>query len=288
MTIVDGTAGGGGHTEALAKAIGPTGRVIAIDRDPDAIEMLRRRIGGELKNVHFHTDSYRNLAKIIYAEGLHTIDGIVLDLGLSSDQLAASERGFSFAGSGSLDMRFGQEGPTAADIIRESDEDELTRIFKEYGDERHARRIAQILCERRESEPIVSVDQLVLCVTDAYRGKRMPRGIHVATKAFQALRIAVNDEHGAIQSVLPEAINILTPGGRIAVISFHSGEDGIVKRIFKQEAIGCLCPPRAPVCTCDHKPRITVLTKKPITPSDEEVARNPRSRSAKLRVAEKK
>lgn len=284
--IIDGTVGGGGHAKALAERVTPGGTIIAIDADPRAIERARSLLQ-EYPNARFYADSYARITTIAHDAGCGSVDGILLDLGLSSDQLTAGDRGFSFVGSVPLDMRFGAAGMTAADVLASASEGELKRIFKEYGDERHSGTIARLICERRRREPIATTDQLVAVIEEGYRGKPRPRSHHMATKVFQALRIAVNDEYGAIRSVLPQAIELLKPGGRLAVISFHSGEDRIVKGLLRAAAKGCTCPPRLPTCVCGGKPRVKLITKKAVVPTALEIKINPRSRSAQLRVIEK-
>ena len=286
--IIDGTLGGGGHTEALAKRVVPGGRVIGIDRDPKAVERSQERLKQFGNTIIYAVDSYTGLARIARDAGYQSVDGIVLDLGLSSDQLDTEGRGFSFKGSAPLDMRYGVGDVTARDLVNECSEQELTRIFREYGDERFASRIARHIAQQRTLAPIETTDELVAIIDEAYRGKPRPRTIHFATKVFQALRIAVNDEFGAVRTVIPEAISLLKPGGRLAIITFHSGEDEIVKNLFRMEAKGCLCPPRLPVCVCGHVPRVTLITKKAVKATDQEQRENPRSRSAQLRVVEKK
>lgn len=273
--FIDCTFGGGGHSLELVERVKPQGMVIGIDWDPEAV---KNSSNGNLILVN---DSYRNLKKIwqkVSAEnGIAKVDGILLDLGLSSDQLGARGRGFSFQDSGALDMRFNKESdrPTAAQILATYSQKELFEIFSQYGEDPLAWQIAKEVVRKREEERIETVEMLVQLVSSVYhrRFKSKSRK-NPATRIFQALRIAVNDELGNVTSVLPQAIDILAPGGRLAVISFHSLEDRIVKNYFRDQA-------------SDDYPRIRLVTKKPIVASDVEISANPRSRSAKLRVIER-
>lgn len=269
---VDCTYGGGGHSQAILERIKPKGKLIGIDLDPQV------KVATKDKNLILVNDNYKNLKKIINELGIDKIDGILLDLGLSSDQLGSGDRGFSFQGEGFLDLRFDQNSdrPTAAEILKNYSEKDLLEIFKNYGEEPLAWPITkQIIAKRKNGEFIETADMLVQLVSEQYRRKYRSKSKHnPATKVFQALRIAVNDEYENIKNVLPDAINVLTSGGRLAVISFHSGEDRIVKHFFKSAA-------------AKDFPKIKIITKRPIIASDEEIAKNPRSRSAKLRLVEK-
>lgn len=272
QNYVDCTFGGGGHALAILERIKPNGQVIALDWDPDVV------LKNKHKNLILINDNYRNLKKIINGLGINKINGILLDLGLSSDQLDARARGFSFQGEGLLDLRYNPkpDRPTAAEILKTYNEKELSDIFRNYGEEPLAGLIAKQIIKRRQSgELMKTADMLVQLVSDEYRRHYRSRSKHnPATRVFQALRIAVNDEYGNIKNVLPDAVEILAPGGRLAVISFHSGEDRLVKHFFKYEAK-------------EEKPKLKILTKKPISATAEEIMANPRSRSAKLRLAEK-
>ena len=272
---VDGTLGGGGHTERLLEASAPDGKVLAVDADPAALERGRRRLERFGGRVVFVQGSFRCLAGLAASHGFDGCDGVVLDLGLSSDQLADPERGFSFQHDGPLDMRFDpSRGRTAADLLNEADEAELADIFYYYGEERRSRRLARRIVERREQRPFQRTGDLVEVVLETLGGRR--GRLHPATRVFQALRVAVNEELEALKAGLEAAASILAEGGRLAVISFHSLEDRIVKRFVLAHVAGELSPP------------LRALTKKPIVPTDAEQAANPRSRSAKLRVAERR
>ena len=285
--FVDCTLGGGGHAKEILKMTSPNGKLLGIDLDKEAIKAS----GEELKEFQGRfflvNDNFKNLKQIIYVAEFNNINGILLDLGLSSYELQDAARGFSFKGSAWLDMRFGEEGKTAVDIVNNYKEEELTKIFKEYGEERFAGLIAREIVKERKINKITKTDQLVGIIERVYKNKPKPKKIHVATKVFQALRIEVNDELNNLKKVLPQALEILTVGGRLAVISFHSLEDRIVKEFFKREAKECICPPKLPICICGHKAQLKILTKKVIIPSWAEIKSNPRSRSAKLRVAQK-
>ncbi|HEU5349484.1 MAG TPA: 16S rRNA (cytosine(1402)-N(4))-methyltransferase RsmH [Ktedonobacterales bacterium] len=284
---LDGTLGGAGHTRLLLDASAPDGRVLAIDADPLALERARTLLpeaiaGGRLLLRHGNFAQMGELAAADFAP----VDGILLDLGLSSDQLADRERGFSFTHDAPLDMRFDtSRGVSAADLVNTLSEDELADVIWRYGEERRSRAIARRIGETRQRQPITRTSELARLVASVVHGR--PGGIHPATRTFQALRIAVNDELASLEAALPAAIELLRPGGRLAVISFHSLEDRIVKQTFQREERGCICPPELPACVCGRVPRVRIITRHPLTASDEEIAANPRARSAKLRVAEK-
>lgn len=287
--IVDGTLGGGGYTKALAQAVGSTGRVFALDIDPDAI--ARVTASGLPDNVVAINASFKDLTHVSQQRINHPVDAVVLDLGLSSDQLADPTRGFSFAGDGSLDFRFdpATSSLTGFEIIGTWSAAQLAGIFRDLGDEQLARPIANAIVRERQAEPITTAGQLVAIIERVYaKYFKKPSRLHPATKVWQALRLTVNDELGALRAVLPAATELLRPGGRLAVVSFHSGEDRIVKEFFRQSSKDCLCPPEALICQCGHTATLSILTKKPVTPSVAEVAANPRARSAKLRVAIKR
>jgi 16S rRNA (cytosine1402-N4)-methyltransferase len=284
---IDGTVGAGGHTAALLTASAPDGQVFGFDRDQSALELARRQLAQFGQRVHLFHANFDQLAQVVKAQGLPRADGILLDLGVSSMQLDQPERGFSFQAEGPLDMRMdASAGPTAADLVNGLPEEELANLIYRYGEERHSRRIARAIVKARPIQTTVELAQIVARASGASRSERSR--IHPATRTFQALRIAVNDELGALERALPQALACLQPGGRLAVISFHSLEDRIVKNYFKQESQDCICPPEQPVCTCGHKATIDIITKRPITPSLAEIEANPRARSAKLRVVELK
>ncbi|NLE50892.1 MAG: 16S rRNA (cytosine(1402)-N(4))-methyltransferase RsmH [Chloroflexi bacterium] len=283
--FVDGTVGAGGHAAAILEAA-PDVRLLGLDRDPAALALAQARLAPFSARATLVHASYEDMPAQIAAwlgDGA-PVDGILLDLGVSSMQLDQPERGFAFMQDGPLDMRFDptSDAPTAADLVNLLDAGELADILYRYGEERQSRRIAQAIVEAR---PLHTTRALADVVASARRGPR--EKIHPATRTFQALRIAVNDELGAVERTLPHAIDLLRPGGRLAVISFHSLEDRIVKQTFKREATDCICPPRQPVCTCGHTASVKLVTRKPVEADDAEIARNPRSRSAKLRVVER-
>jgi 16S rRNA (cytosine1402-N4)-methyltransferase len=286
--FIDGTLGGAGHTTLLLERVGPRGHVLAIDADPAALRRAEARLAeaiaqGRLLVRH---GNFRQLGEFARAAGVAPVDGVLLDLGLSSDQLAERERGFSFAADGALDMRFDPtRGESAADLVNTRSDAELADIFWRYGEERFSRPIARRIVEARSQAPIARADELARLVAGVVRGR--PGGVHPATRVFQALRIAVNDELGSLEAALPAAVETLKPGGRLAVISFHSLEDRIVKQFLQREQRGCVCPPEAPQCACGREPRVRIITRHPLAPSEAEVSTNPRARSAKLRVAER-
>jgi len=283
--FIDCTLGGGGHANEILKKTSPSGKLLGIDMDSRAITAAQEKLANFKNRVIFINDNFKDLKQIIYAAKFNNINGILFDLGISSYELQDFTRGFSFKGSALLDMRFGKEGKTAADILNTYKEAELVRIFKEYGEERFAKQIAQEIVKERKYNKILKTDQLVSLIEKVYVNKPKPRKIHVATKVFQALRIEVNQELENLKKVLPQALEVIEKGGRLVVISFHSLEDRIVKEFFKREAKECICPPQIPVCQCGHKASLKILTKKVIIPSWAEIKANPRSRSAKLRAA---
>lgn len=284
---VDGTLGGGGHAEELLKRSGPDGVVVGLDQDSDAIGRSRARLASFGARAVIGQENFRNMAAALQTLGIGMVDGILLDLGLSWFHLRSAERGFSFQTDGPLDMRMDpRSGATAADLVNSLPRHELIRILREYGEEKKAVAIAKAIEQARSREPISSTVQLAQVVSRVFP-PYPPRRTHPATLTFQALRIAVNDELGALRDALAQAVPLLRPGGRIAVISFHSLEDRIVKQAFVEQAKACVCPPRFPVCRCAKRAELTVVTRRPVTPSEEEIARNPAARSAKLRAAER-
>jgi len=281
--LIDGTVGAGGHTEAILRAVAPNGQVLALDADPAALEVAHRRLTAYGDRVRFVNANFAQLAAVARDLDFIPVHGILLDLGLSSMQLNAVERGFSFQSEGPLDMRYDPNGPTtAADLVNNLAQNELADLIYRFGEERRSRAIARALVAAR---PVHTTRQLGEVVTRAVGGRRGDR-LHPATRTFQALRIAVNDELEVLRRALPAATSILAPGGRLAVISFHSLEDRIVKEFFRQESRDCICPPDRPICTCGHRATLHIITPKPITATSTEAAFNPRARSAKLRVAE--
>lgn len=282
--FIDCTLGGGGHAKAILEQTSPRGKLLGIDLDPEAIKASKENLNEYKSKILLINDNYKNLKQIVYDNGFNKINGILLDLGLSSFELQDQKRGFSFQGSAFLDMRFGDTELKAADIIKNYKEEDLVRIFKEYGEERFSRQIAREIVKQRKIKEITKTDQIVKIIENVYKNKPKPRKIHVATKIFQALRIEVNDELNNLKRVLPDILDLLGKGGRLIIISFHSLEDRIVKQFFKQEAKDCICPLQIPVCQCDHKAQLKILTKKVVMPTQRELSQNPRSRSAKLRA----
>ncbi len=282
---IDATVGGGGHASEILAASAPDGMLLGLDRDPGAPEVARDRLARFEGRWELVQTSFAHLREVAEAHGFIEADGILFDLGLSSLQLADAERGFSFMADGPLDMRFdpSSAGPTAADLVNTLSAEALADVLYEYGEERASRRIAGALIEAR---PLETTRELAEVIEGAV-GRRRGR-LHPATLTFQALRIAVNDELEAVKAALPQAVGLLRPGGRLAVIAFHSLEDRIVKRFVRRESKDCICPRELPICTCDHEASLRVITRKPLRPTKEEVVRNPRSRSARLRIAERK
>lgn len=279
---IDATLGAAGHAAGILTASGPDGELLGLDADPDAISFAGQVLGSFGDRVVLQVANFRHLREVALALGFGQVDGILMDLGLSSRQLADAERGFSFNQDGPLDMRMNRsQRETAADLINALSEAELAELLWRYGEERHARRIARVIVSSR---PVSTTGQLADLVARTV-GRR--EKIHPATRTFQALRIAVNDELEALNQALRQARDLLRPQGRLAVIAFHSLEDRLVKRFYQQESRDCLCPPEIPVCICEHRATLKVLTPRPVRPSAEEIARNPRSRSARLRLAER-
>ena len=282
---IDGTVGAGGHSAGLLEASTPDGRLLVFDRDAEALQFARERLAPYGDRVTYVHESYGRMGQVAPMVGFEKVDGILLDLGLSSRQLDSAERGFSFLREGPLDMRFDRSGgETAADLVNNLDEASLVDIFWRYGEERQSRKYARAIVAARPISTTSELAQLVERVAPHYvRRKR----IHPATQVFQALRIAVNQELVELEEGLPAAIDLLRPDGRVAVISFHSLEDRFVKNFFRDLTRDCICPPRQPICTCDAQAVLRVITRKVVMPDEEEVERNPRSRSARLRVAQK-
>ncbi len=284
---VDGTIGLGGHARAILELLDGTGRVIALDRDEEALRQARKRLASGSDNLSFHHDNFRNLPLILNGLGIDGVDGILLDLGVSSFQLASAERGFSFRLDGPLDMRLDRRSQTtAADLVNRLPEKELATIFRRYGEERRSRSIARQIVQQRQVEPLRTTRQLARLI-ERVAPSRYWNKIHPATKVFQALRIHVNQELEGLEEFCGEAIELLNPRGRLVVICFHSLEDRIIKTAFRKAAGHCVCFRPPELCTC---PRVTlglILTRRPVTSGEQEVGENPRSRSAKLRAFEK-
>lgn len=279
---VDATVGGGGHAEAVLEASSPGGRLLGIDADPRAIRNAERRLSGFKGAYALANDNFANLQVICATYGFSPVHGVYFDLGLSSAQLDEEGRGFSFQREAELDMRFSdRQEVTAADIVNTYSMDELANVLWTYGEEPRSRAIARRIVAHR---PLKTTTELADLVQTVVRGRRR---IHPATRTFQALRICVNDELANLDRALRQTPDVLGPGGRVVTISYHSLEDRQAKRWFRQESIDCLCPPEVPVCVCGHKATLRLITRRVITPTEEEVARNPRSRSAKLRIAER-
>jgi 16S rRNA (cytosine1402-N4)-methyltransferase len=280
---VDGTLGAGGHAWGILQASSPDGRLLGMDVDPQALNLATNKLSefGE-RAILIHA-SYRNLKQQLSGIGWTKVDGILLDLGVSSMQLDTPERGFSFQVDAPLDMRFDPTNPVSAeDLVNKLNETELADILYRYGEEHRSRQVARAILKAR---PLSTTRQLADVVTQATSGGKS--GIHPATRTFQALRIAVNAELVALEAVLPQTLTVLKPGGRLAVIAFHSLEDRIVKQFMRREGRDCICPPQQPVCTCGHKATLKELTRHLIRPQEDEIRNNPRSRSSRLRVAER-
>jgi 16S rRNA (cytosine1402-N4)-methyltransferase len=283
---IDATLGGAGHAERILDASAPDGRLLGLDADGAAVARARARLARFGERAVLRQVNFRELAEVAPVAGFRAVDGLLLDLGLSSYQLADTARGFGFRAGGRLDMRFdASRGRSAAELLATLDADELTDIFRRYGEERFAGRIARAIADTRARTPIETAEQLAALVERVVPAPRVRR-IHPATRVFQALRIAVNDELGALQAGLTASLQQLRPGGRLAVLSYHSLEDRTVKRFIAEEQRGCSCPPRVPVCVCGRQPRLRSLGRSR-TPSAREVQLNPRSRSARLRGAER-
>ena len=283
---VDGTMGGGGHSLEIAKRL-TTGRVICIDQDPNAHEAAGKRLAEYKDRITFVRDNFGNIANILDSLGIEKIDGMLLDIGVSSHQLDEAERGFSYQQDAPLDMRMNPDRPFSAyDVVNGYDEDELDRVIFTYGEERWARRIAQFIVKEREAKPIETTGELVDIIKKAVPKGARKDGPHPAKRTFQAIRIEVNGELEVLQRAIDDVAARLAVGGRLCIITFHSLEDRIVKEAFRKQENPCICPPQFPVCVCGKKPLGRVITRKPILPSKEELEENPRSRSAKLRVLE--
>ena len=285
---VDATTGGAGHSLHIAQELGEGGRLISIDRDDEALENAKTRLASVWDRVTTVKSDFRDIDRVLEGQGLSGADGILFDLGVSSPQLDHAERGFSYMKDAPLDMRMDrQQALSAWDVVNTWSREDIRHILFEYGEERYAPLIAAAIEREREKKPIETTLELVDIIRGAMPAKALREKQHPAKRSFQAIRIAVNDELGAVREAMEKAIDCLNPGGRLAVITFHSLEDRIVKAAFNQAAQGCTCPKDFPVCVCGKKPKVRLTPRKPILPSDEEIEENPRARSAKLRVGEK-
>lgn len=287
--VVDCTLGGAGHAASILERIIPNGLLLGIDQDKDAISHAFLALKPHASNIRLIHDNFVNLPDILNSLNIHSVDGILADLGVSFHQIDASRRGFSFSRNESLDMRMNIDNPvTAASIVNAADEKQLRKILYEYGEERWAPRIAKRIVEYRKNKPIETSSELASIVRGAVPAKNAAKSrIDAATKTFMAIRIAVNDELSVLTRFVSSAVAALSSGGRLCIISFHSLEDRIVKQAFKKFEKGCTCPPDFPICVCGRIPEVKVLTRRPVRPTDDEIAQNPMARSAKLRVIEK-
>ena len=284
---VDGTLGGGGHSLEILKKLSKEGLLIGIDQDEDALKAAKNRLQN-FDNVKYVHSNFYNVESVLNNLEIEKIDGILMDLGVSSYQLDTCERGFSYMQDAALDMRMNRENPLSAyNVVNEYEEEELFRIIKDYGEEKFAKRIARFIVENREKKPIETTLELVEIIKAAIPAKARREGPHPAKRTFQAIRIEVNSELSILNKTIEDAVNKLNKGGRVAIITFHSLEDRIVKLKFKELATSCTCPKEFPICVCGGKAKVKIISRKAIEPSKEEVLENPRSRSAKLRVIEK-
>ena len=284
---VDGTLGGAGHSSQTAKRL-TTGRLIGIDRDPVALKAAGERLAPYMDRVTLVHSNFCEIASVLQELNIPGVDGILLDLGVSSPQLDDGARGFSYRADAPLDMRMNNEDALSAyEVVNSWPQEELKRILYDYGEERYAPQIAAAICRRRAEKPIETTLELVDVIRSAMPSAALREKQHPAKRSFQAIRIAVNDELGSVEKVMRDAVPCLNPGGRLAIITFHSLEDRIVKNGMADAAKGCTCPPNFPVCICGKKPKVKLITRKPIVSGQEELDRNPRARSAKLRVCEK-
>ena len=287
-TYVDCTLGGGGHSHRIAELLAPEGRLIGLDQDEAAIRAATERLSDVGCRVEIVHSNFRHLEKVLHGLGVEQVDGVVFDLGVSSHQIDTAERGFSYMQDAPLDMRMDPEASLSAyEVVNTYSQEELARIFHDYGEERWGKRIAEFIVKEREESPIKTTGELVEVICKAVpKAVRRASAGHPAKRIFQAIRIEVNDELGILENAFKTAVRFLKPGGRLAIITFHSLEDRIAKQTLKEMARGCICPPEIPVCTCKHKPEIKLLGK-PKQATKEELRDNSRSKSAKLRIAEK-
>ncbi|TCP70435.1 16S rRNA (cytosine(1402)-N(4))-methyltransferase RsmH [Baia soyae] len=285
---VDCTLGGAGHSRLIASQLNQDGVLIGLDQDTKALSAAKERLDGMVCQVHLVKTNFRHIAQVVRELGFTGVDGILFDLGVSSPQLDESERGFSYHVEAPLDMRMDREQDrTAFEVVNQYDEAEIARILYIYGEEKFSRRIARRIVEYRTNKPIETTTELAEIIKEAIPAATRRSGPHPARRSFQAIRIAVNEELTVFEEALEQVMEILAPGGRVSVITFHSLEDRICKQFYLEQAKGCICPPNFPICTCHQKPKLKIITRKPTAPSVEELERNARARSAKLRVAEK-
>ncbi len=282
---VDCTLGGGGHSEGILKRLSEKGNLISIDQDQEAINFAGKRLE-EYRNKHqIFKDNFLNLDTVIYMAGFEKVDGILMDIGVSSKQLDDPDRGFSYKYDTRLDMRMDKSSPFSAyELLNQYPEEEISRIIYEYGEERHARKIARFIVEARSQKPIETTGDLVAIIKRAIKGKSQK---HPAKKTFQAIRIEVNRELDVLKNSIEKAVDSLKPGGRLVIITFHSLEDRIVKNMFKEMSLECICPPELLICKCNHKAKVKLVTRKPIIPKNNELDFNNRAHSSKLRVVER-
>ncbi len=289
-TYVDGTLGGAGHSSEILKRLDKNGLLIGMDQDANAVKAAQKKLSSvdtKGRYVIEHTN-FENIREVIQKHKRDSVDGVLLDLGVSSHQLDEGERGFSYQHDAPLDMRMNSKNPLDAKILVNTwSQKELTRIIRDYGEEKWAARIAEFIVRNRETQMIETTGELVDIIKAAIPAAARRTGPHPAKRTFQAIRIAVNRELEVLENLLQDVADILNPGGRVVIITFHSLEDRIVKNAFKQLAEGCICPKDLPQCVCGIKPKLKIITRKPVTPSDTEILDNPRARSSKLRVAEK-
>ncbi|MGX6590653.1 16S rRNA (cytosine(1402)-N(4))-methyltransferase RsmH [Cetobacterium ceti] len=282
---VDCTLGGGGHSEGILKSLDKKGTLISIDQDQQAIDFAKKRLEKYGNKWKVFKNNFENVDTVIYMAGYDKVDGILMDIGVSSTQLDDPERGFSYRYDTKLDMRMNRSNPISAyEVVNEYSEEDLARVIYTYGEERHSRKIARIICERRVEKPIETTGELVDIIKRAYPGRAEK---HPAKKTFQAIRIEVNRELEVLETAITKAFNSLKKGGRLGIITFHSLEDRLVKNMFRDLCTGCKCPPELPICVCNEKPKGKLVTRKPIGPNAEELKFNNRAHSSKLRVIEK-
>lgn len=286
---VDCTMGGAGHSKEIVKRLSDKGLFIGFDQDKNAIATAKERLSEYSDRVKFVHSNFENIKEELEKLGVDKIDGVLADLGVSSHQLDEADRGFSYMHDAPLDMRMDiRQSFSAYDVVNTYSEEDLARIIRDYGEDNWAKRIAKFIVEERKNKPIENTGELVEVIKKAIPKKARIDGPHPAKRTFQAIRIEVNNELGVINKMIRDAVSMMNKGGRVCIITFHSLEDRIVKNEFKELSLSCICPPSLPICQCDKVSEVKVITRKPILPSDEEIEMNPRARSAKLRVAEKK